>query len=735
LHLYLKQLLTERIMKYSENMRILKTTFFILISLLLSDGVHAQINPLIDSLQKALPTVKGRDRIDVLNQLGWEMKFNNPQTASDYTNEAMKLALSLNYDEGLALAHRNLGAFFIVQGRSADAEPDITKALNYIEKTGNTFHKAKIKNLKAIVLRDTHRYKESIILQQEALQIFRDLRDTTEITGNLHNLAFIYQRLLEEDQALRLYLEVFDIEMKRQNHFGISRTANNLGGIYDRLGKHEKAIQLYRTSVSSSIKVGNRQFESAAYHQLANIFLETGKSDSALIYYEIAATINKELGFFEYLGNNLYQMAETYRFLGKTDEAIPKYLESADVFRSNQNLKSMANSLNQLALIYISQKEYNLARNYASEAIEVYRQLPEDDILANIYTNFYRINKAKGRFSESLDFLEKAVNLNDSLSKAAKDKELDEIETRYEVKKIEEENLKLLAENKTKEKFIKTQKLITLVLVLMVIVILVAIYFVNRSKKQLRALNLQLELQSRELEAKAVELETANSTKDMLFSIIAHDIRNPFSAVLNFSELLIEEIETIDKQTLRMYADNINLSALNTFVLLENLLFWSKSQRGTISVQPSDVNLHKMGSDVLKTAGANASENTIKLINALPEELVLHTDPTLLRIILGNLTGNAIRYNKIGGSVELWAGKSGNYIEIKVIDSGKGLEKDKIEKILEGEGRVAVPEKGKPEGTGLGMVLCIDFIKRLGGDLSIESKPGEGSVFSFRLPL
>jgi signal transduction histidine kinase len=722
-------------MKYSENMRILKVTFFILISLLLSYGVCAQINPLIDSLQQALPSVKGRDRIDVLNQLGWEMKFNNPKQSEEYTNEAMNLAMSLNYNEGLALAHRNLGAIFIIQGNPAEAKPDIDKASEYIEKTSNSFQKAKIKNLKAIILRETHRYKESIVLQQEALQIFRSLNDTAEITGNLHNLAILYQRLLDEDQALKLYLEVYDIENKRQNHFGISRTANNLGGIYDRLGKLDKAIQLYRSSVASSKIIGNRQFESAAYHQLANIFLETGKSDSALIYYEIAATINKELGFFEYLGNNLYQMAETYRFLGKTDEAIPKYLESADVFRSNQDLKSMANSFNQLALIYIDIKEYDLAKNFAKKAMHEYKKLPADDILANIYTNFYRISKANGLYNESLGFLEKSVNLSDSLSEAARNKELNEIETRYEVRKIEEENSKLMAENELKAKAIRTQQLITLVLVLMVIVILVAIFFVNRSKRQLRALNLQLELQSREMESKAVELETANSTKDMLFSIIAHDIRNPFSAVLNFSELLIEEIETIDKQTLRMYADNINLSALNTFVLLENLLFWSKSQRGTISVQPSDVNLHKMGSDVLKTAGANASENTIKLINALPEELVLHTDPTLLRIILGNLTGNAIRYNKIGGSVELWAGKSGNYIEIKVIDSGKGLEKDKIKKILEGKGRVAVPEKGKPEGTGLGMVLCIDFIKRLGGDLSIESKPGEGSVFSFRLPL
>lgn len=113
-----------------------------------------------------------------------------------------------------------------------------------------------------------------------------------------------------------------------------------------------------------------------------------------------------------------------------------------------------------------------------------------------------------------------------------------------------------MAENELKAKAIRTQQLITLVLIIMVVVILVAIYFVNRSKRQLRNLNLKLIKQSHELEEKATELESANATKDKLFSIIAHDIRNPFSAVLNYSELLVEEVEPMDNPILKMYADN-----------------------------------------------------------------------------------------------------------------------------------------------------------------------------------
>lgn len=278
----------------------------------------------------------------MLNELGWELKFNNPKQAIEYTNEALKLAVSLTYYEGMALAHRNLGEIFIIQGKPAETGHDIDIASEFIEKTSNSFQKAKIKNLKAIILRETHRYKEYIVVQKEALEIFRSLNDTAEITGNLHNLTILYQRLLDEDQALKLYLEVYDIEIKQMNHFGISRTANNLGGIFDRLGKHEKAIQLYRTSIVSSRVIGNRQFESAAYHHLGNIYLNSHTTDSALFYFEKAAAINQELGFLEFLGNNLFQMGEAYRQSGKNEDAVSKYLRSAEVFRNNQDQRSLA---------------------------------------------------------------------------------------------------------------------------------------------------------------------------------------------------------------------------------------------------------------------------------------------------------------------------------------------------------------------------------------------------------
>lgn len=179
----------------------------------------------------------------------------------------------------------------------------------------------------------------------------------------------------------------------------------------------------------------------------------------------------------------------------------------------------------------------------------------------------------------------------------------------------------------------------------------------------------------------------------------------------------------------------IYLSSQNTFVLLENLLYWSKSQRGTITLQLSKVKLNQMVLEVLKTTNANAVENNVVLKMNLPENIFLHTDSTLMRIILGNLTGNAIRYNKPGGSVEINAENAGNKVLIKVVDTGMGMEQNRIKQIIEGKTNAPVPKKLKKEGTGLGLALCVDFIKRLGSELSIESTPGEGSVFSFWIPL
>ena len=300
---------------------------------------------------------------------------------------------------------------------------------------------------------------------------------------------------------------------------------------------------------------------------------------------------------------------------------------------------------------------------------------------------------------------------------------------------MESDNLELIEESKLKSSIIRFQRQITIALVVIFVIILLTAILLLRSRSKLSKVNNMLNEINAEIELKAAELTRANATKDRLFSIIAHDIRNPFSALVYFSELLEEEVETADKETLKFYSANIRLAAVNTFTLLDNLLYWSKSQRGTIEIMPEPVDLSLLAQEIIKTAQAGATEKSVRLVSQILPGTTVMVDKTLIRIIIGNLVGNAIKFNNVGGSVIIDSGFPDNRIEISVADTGPGIDPSLINSIFDKEESLPQASTGKKTGTGLGLVLCRDFVRKMGGNISVESKKGEGSVFKFWLPV
>ncbi|MHC1777248.1 MAG: sensor histidine kinase [Lentimicrobium sp.] len=257
---------------------------------------------------------------------------------------------------------------------------------------------------------------------------------------------------------------------------------------------------------------------------------------------------------------------------------------------------------------------------------------------------------------------------------------------------------------------------------------------VLNGRKKLKVANNRLTEKNTEIQKQADLLHASNATKDKLFSIIAHDIRNPFSALLNLSELLYEEAETADKETLRFYAGNIYQSARNTFQLLDNLLYWSKSQRGAIEIKPEVCRLHEIVSNVFETVKAGAMENNIRLKNELKTDESLKTDITLLRIIIGNLVGNAVKFNNPDGSITVSAVRNQENLTISVKDSGKGISEERLANLFSKEESFQPTGSRGQNGTGLGLILCHDFVEKLGGKITVESETDKGTEFIVQLP-
>jgi signal transduction histidine kinase/ligand-binding sensor domain-containing protein len=230
-------------------------------------------------------------------------------------------------------------------------------------------------------------------------------------------------------------------------------------------------------------------------------------------------------------------------------------------------------------------------------------------------------------------------------------------------------------------------------------------------------------------------LNELNISKDRFFSIIAHDLKNPFNTIIGLSEMLAEGGKTFDQATIKKYAELINTSAFQTSRLLENLLEWANSQRGKVDFTPVSINLNELFNEEFNLLNDLAEEKNIEIKNSLPKNLTIIADLNMLKTILRNLISNAIKFTHKNGKVVLSAIIANNQAEMSVSDSGIGMTKETIDKLFRIDGNLSTRGTENEKGTGLGLLLCKEFVEKHGGRIWAESEPGKGSIFKFVLPL
>ncbi|MCX6165466.1 MAG: PAS domain-containing sensor histidine kinase [Ignavibacteriae bacterium] len=230
------------------------------------------------------------------------------------------------------------------------------------------------------------------------------------------------------------------------------------------------------------------------------------------------------------------------------------------------------------------------------------------------------------------------------------------------------------------------------------------------------------------------ELEELNKNKDKFFSIIAHDLRNPFTSIYGFSSVLSEEFDTLSKEEIREYINYIYIGTKNIYDLIENLLTWSRLQTGRAMVQPVKLNLFSEVQDAINILNVFTKNKRIKLVNAVEKNISALGDDNMVDSILQNLISNAIKFTKASGLVKITSKVTDNFVEISIIDNGIGMSRDEIENLFQLGKQKSKTGTSEERGTGLGLILCKEMIIRLNGQLNVESEVNVGSTFSFTLP-
>jgi len=242
--------------------------------------------------------------------------------------------------------------------------------------------------------------------------------------------------------------------------------------------------------------------------------------------------------------------------------------------------------------------------------------------------------------------------------------------------------------------------------------------------------------QSREKIRKTNEqLKELNATKDKFFSIIAHDLKNPFNTLLGFSKLLFENAPNYTTDQIQQYAQIMNHTAKQSYALLENLMQWAKSQTEKIKISPRNSSMNELLSITIPIVNGSALKKNITIENNISTEDLVYADNSLTTTILRNILTNAIKFTHTNGKIIVSTQRKDDFLEVSITDTGVGIEPMNMDKLFRIDSKVTGHGTDNEEGTGLGLILCKEFVEKQGGTIWANSEVGKGSAFTFTLPL
>ncbi|MGE4289814.1 MAG: ATP-binding protein [Salinivirgaceae bacterium] len=263
-------------------------------------------------------------------------------------------------------------------------------------------------------------------------------------------------------------------------------------------------------------------------------------------------------------------------------------------------------------------------------------------------------------------------------------------------------------------------------------------YNILEEKLTKRTLEIQrskfaLEEEKENIKTQKKQLEDINATKDKFFTIIAHDLKNPFSTVISISDLLIQKQEKIAPEQAHEYIKQINKYSRGAFNLLENLLQWAKSQTGSLKISFKRANISEIVNEVVELLDVNASQNQINVETSIEKHLHAYIDVDMVKTIFRNLLSNALKFTPKNGLVRIEAKEDGDMLQLKVTDNGKGIEPELLNRLFKIDMKQHLSQEDAP-GTGLGLIICKEFVLKNGGEIWAESEVNKETTFYFTLP-
>ncbi len=577
---------------------------------------------------------------------------------------------------------------------------------------------------------------------ERALTSFKKNQYFTGIAESLQRIALILSHWGEYDEALNYNFEALNFWKEIGNMMQIANVNFSIGTIYQELGDLDRAKECFHKSLNLYQELNSTVELVKTTSHIGDIYLENKQYDEALQYYTRAEFIGKKADNPKLKAEAAFNIGKAYNLKGELYKAID-YQRIA--LRLNEDLgdkKALAENYAELGLVYLNFTHYERALYYFKKGLEISQEINYKFQNIIYYKSLSEVYSILGNFEDAYHYYKLYVAGRDQISTEEAKQKNAELQAKYQLSVKEKENERLRHNEQLHRAQIKNQWLLMgfVIIVLMLLIVLATIF--RRRYKLNRRLNVQLSLKNNEIEnhRKKVELlnanlQEANAAKDRFFSIIAHDLKNPFNSLMGLIDLMIEEFHSFDKKEQMEFLHQIKTSSDKIYALLQNLLMWGSNQLGKTQVAREKIDVHKIAQESVTLVQSLANNKDIKLVMGIQQNTWAFADKNMVSTIFLNLITNAIKFTPQQGTVEIRAFKKNNHIEVMVADSGVGISPKNLEQLFKIDAKVQSSGTDDEKGTGLGLILCKEFIEKNNGKIWAESIEGNGSWFYFTLPI
>jgi signal transduction histidine kinase len=584
-------------------------------------------------------------------------------------------------------------------------------------------------------------FKVAEDIHSENIKLYNSLKDVFGSLGSKQKLGDIYLLSGKFGKAYDLFFDAYEnraylFGTAGENHF-IGTNFENLGKIFIQAGNYNQALDYFDRGIKIAEEYNFDELKSQILYSKGLCYFLLDSLDKASSYFYDAMRFPDKSGNRFEIAKTINSLAEIELRKSNFDTAIRKFKEA---LRINQQIGNKfgesQNHLN-LATCFLKTRKIELAKTHLDQGFVLAQRIGVDALLLGFYHLFTDYYNQSGNAVEAGKYLDLYVPLSEKINEDNK-MELTRLLLRYYKNQTETNTKVLQQENELskleseKSRYKSNQYLLLLAITLITLIAGITRY--SRKARAARKLEILVGERTRELTKSEEKLREVNATKERFFSIIAHDLKSPFTSLIGFADLLHNEYDEFSEEQRKEFIEIIRNSSEEIFTLLENLLEWTLSSTNQIQFFPENTDLYQVTEQAISLLEKNADKKNINIQNQVQKNMLVFADENMMRTVVRNLLSNAIKFTGNGGEIKIETIRENGSVEFAITDTGIGISKENLENLFDISTQSTQNGTANEHGTGLGLLLCKEFLAKNGSEINVESELNRGTKFSFTLP-